>query len=44
LSASMGLNVVTSPRPEARPLGFWDAASRLMHEMLSYTLWRLKIH
>jgi uncharacterized SAM-binding protein YcdF (DUF218 family) len=44
LSASMGLNVVTSPRPEARPLGFWDAAMRLMHEMLSYTLWRLKIH
>ena len=44
LCSSMGLNVVTSPRPEARPLGFWDAAMRLMHEMLSYTLWRLKIH
>lgn len=44
LSASMGLNVVTSPRPEARPLGFWDATMRLMHEMFSYTLWRLKIH
>ncbi len=41
LSASMGLNVVTSPRPEARPLGFWDSARRLMHEMFSYTLWRL---
>jgi uncharacterized SAM-binding protein YcdF (DUF218 family) len=41
LSASMGLNVVTSPRPEARPLGFWDATTRLMHEMSSYTLWRL---
>jgi uncharacterized SAM-binding protein YcdF (DUF218 family) len=41
LSASMGLNVVTSPRPEARPLGFWDAAMRLMHEMFSYTLWRM---
>src|ERR1700679_2925921 len=44
LCSSMGLNVVTSPRPEARPLGFWDSARRLMHEMLSYTLWRLKIH
>jgi uncharacterized SAM-binding protein YcdF (DUF218 family) len=41
LSASMGLNVVTSPRPEARPLGFWDSARRLMHEMFSYTLWRV---
>ncbi len=44
LCASMGLNVVTSPRPEARPLGFWDSAMRLMHEMFSYTLWRLKVH
>jgi uncharacterized SAM-binding protein YcdF (DUF218 family) len=44
LSASMGLNVVTSPRLETRPLGFWDSATRLMHEMLSYTLWRMKIH
>jgi uncharacterized SAM-binding protein YcdF (DUF218 family) len=44
LSSSMGLNVVTSPRVEARPLGWWDAAMRLMHEMFSYTLWRLKIY
>ena len=44
LCASMGLNVVTSPRLEARPLGLWDAAMRLMHEMISYTLWRLKMH
>jgi uncharacterized SAM-binding protein YcdF (DUF218 family) len=44
LSSSMGLNVSTSPRIEARPLGWWDAAMRLMHEMFSYTLWRLKIH
>jgi uncharacterized SAM-binding protein YcdF (DUF218 family) len=42
LCESMGLNVVTSPRIEARPLGFWDATSRLMHEMVSYTLWRLQ--
>src|SRR6201996_8073470 len=44
LCSSMGLNVVTSPRPEARPLGFWDSFMRLMHEMISYTLWRLKVH
>jgi uncharacterized SAM-binding protein YcdF (DUF218 family) len=44
LSSSMGLNVVTSPRLEARPLGFWDATTRLMHEMFSYTLWRMKVH
>jgi uncharacterized SAM-binding protein YcdF (DUF218 family) len=41
LSHSMGLSVATSPRTEARPLGWWDAAMRLMHEMFSYTLWRL---
>jgi uncharacterized SAM-binding protein YcdF (DUF218 family) len=44
LCNSMGLIVSTSPRVEARPLGFWDASKRLMHEMFSYTLWRLKIH
>src|ERR1700761_3598098 len=44
LSQSMGLNVSTSPRTEARPLGRWDSAMRLMHEMISYTLWRLKVH
>jgi uncharacterized SAM-binding protein YcdF (DUF218 family) len=44
LSNSMGLNVSTSPRIEARPLGRWDAAMRLLHEMFSYTLWRLKMH
>jgi uncharacterized SAM-binding protein YcdF (DUF218 family) len=44
LCNSMGMIVSTSPRVEARPLGFWDASMRLMHEMFSYTLWRLKIH
>ena len=33
LATSMGLTVFTSPRAEARPLGFWDSARRLMHEM-----------
>ena len=44
LCESMGLNVATSPRIEARPLGWWDSAMRLMHEMASYTLWRLRVH
>jgi uncharacterized SAM-binding protein YcdF (DUF218 family) len=42
--ASLGLNVFTSPRAETRALGVWDSAMRLMHEMFSYTLWRLKMH
>jgi uncharacterized SAM-binding protein YcdF (DUF218 family) len=44
LCSSMGLDVVTSARLETRPLDRWDAATRMMHEMLSYTLWRLKVH
>jgi uncharacterized SAM-binding protein YcdF (DUF218 family) len=44
LCTSLGLTVSTSPRAETRPLGFWDSASRLMHEMISYTLWRLKLY
>lgn len=39
-----GLNVYTSPRPEARPLSTWDEAQRVLHEILSYTLWRLHVH
>jgi uncharacterized SAM-binding protein YcdF (DUF218 family) len=42
LCESMGLSVVTSPRIEARPLGRWDAFLRMMHEMISYTLWRVQ--
>jgi uncharacterized SAM-binding protein YcdF (DUF218 family) len=42
LCESMGLNVVTSPRIEARPLGHWDAFLRMMHEMISYTVWRVQ--
>jgi uncharacterized SAM-binding protein YcdF (DUF218 family) len=44
LCTSMGLTVFTSPRIESRPLGFWDSARRLLHEMFSYTLWRMKVH
>jgi uncharacterized SAM-binding protein YcdF (DUF218 family) len=43
LCSSKGLTVFTSPRTEARPLGPWDAIQRLLHEIFSYTLWRLKV-
>ncbi|HZD51329.1 MAG TPA: YdcF family protein [Silvibacterium sp.] len=42
LCKSMGLNVYTSPRPEARGLSSWDAFQRMAHEILSYTLWRMR--
>jgi uncharacterized SAM-binding protein YcdF (DUF218 family) len=42
--SSLGLEVYTSPRPQGRPLTLWDATQRLMHEMISYTLWRLHMH
>lgn len=44
LCESMGIRAYTSPRPETRPLDFWDSSQRLLHEMLSYTLWRLHMH
>jgi uncharacterized SAM-binding protein YcdF (DUF218 family) len=44
LCSSLGLEVYTSPRPQARPLAPWEETQRLMHEMLSYTLWRLHMH
>lgn len=42
LCSSLGLNVVTSPRPELHPLPWSDRIKRLTHEILSYTFWRLK--
>ncbi len=44
LCSSLGLEVYTSPRPQGRPLDRWEETQRLMHEMLSYTLWRLHMH
>ncbi|HEU4981642.1 MAG TPA: YdcF family protein [Acidobacteriaceae bacterium] len=41
LCSSMGLNVLTSPRPE-RGLPFTLEWKRTIHEILSYTFWRLK--
>ena len=42
LCEGMGLSVYTSPRPETRGLSPWDSFKRTMHEILSYTWWRLR--
>lgn len=42
LCSSMGLDVLTSPRPEARQLPFELRMKRMTHEILSYTFWRAK--
>jgi len=42
LCERLGLQVYTSPRPEARGLSTWDALQRMMHEILSYTWWRVR--
>jgi uncharacterized SAM-binding protein YcdF (DUF218 family) len=42
LCESMGLNVYTSPRATAHGLSGWDAFQRTMHEILSYTWWRMR--
>lgn len=44
LCSSQGLQVYTSPRPQGRPLTTWDEIQRVLHEMLSYTLWRLHVY
>lgn len=42
LCSAMGLNVFTSPRPEAKGLSQWDAFQRMAHEILSFTWWRVR--
>ncbi len=39
-----GLTVYTSPRPEGHDVSRVTRAQRLMHEILSYTAWRLHLH
>ncbi len=39
-----GLDVLTSPRPKVPVAGGKDEASPIMHEILSYTAWRLHLH
>ena len=44
LCVAAGLTVYTSPRRETRPLTRGDSAERLLHEIFSYTAFRLHIH
>jgi uncharacterized SAM-binding protein YcdF (DUF218 family) len=39
-----GLTVYTSPRPVGRSIVRQQRVKRLMHEIVSYTAWRLKLH
>jgi uncharacterized SAM-binding protein YcdF (DUF218 family) len=39
-----GLIVYTSPRPVGRSIGWQNTFSRMAHEILSYTAWRLHLH
>jgi uncharacterized SAM-binding protein YcdF (DUF218 family) len=42
ICSSLGLNVVTSPRAELRPLPLSSRLMRTFHEILSYSFWRFK--
>jgi len=44
ICAADGLNVLTSPRPRAGVESNTQEFERISHEILSYTLWRLKLH
>jgi uncharacterized SAM-binding protein YcdF (DUF218 family) len=39
-----GLTVYTSPRPVGRSISRQESFSRIAHEILSYTAWRLRLH
>ncbi len=44
MCAAQGLNVLTSPRPRVPVEGHPSDFDRLVHEILSYTAWRLHLH
>jgi uncharacterized SAM-binding protein YcdF (DUF218 family) len=44
ICAAEGLNVLTSPRPVVPIEGGVSNFNRVLHEMLSYTAWRMHIH
>lgn len=44
ICAANGLDVYVSPRPQGKNIGSWEQAQRLLHEIASYTAWRLHIH
>lgn len=43
ICAANGLNVLTSPRPRVPIEGKANEGERMEHEILSYTLWRLRL-
>jgi uncharacterized SAM-binding protein YcdF (DUF218 family) len=44
LCAAEGLDVYGSPRPQVGNLEFFPQLQRYLHEILSYTAWRLHLH
>jgi uncharacterized SAM-binding protein YcdF (DUF218 family) len=44
ICAADGLDVLTSPRPQAPIAGSAADIERVTHEIVSYTLWRLHLH
>ncbi len=44
ICAAEGLNVLTSPRPVVPVEGGSSDFDRIVHEMLSYTAWRMHLH
>lgn len=44
LCERLGLTVYTSPRPVGRSIGWQESLSRMAHEIVSYTAWRLHLH
>ena len=44
ICSANGLDVLTSPRPQATVEGGSDKRARIIHEILSYTAWRLHLH
>jgi len=44
LCERVGLTVYTSPRPVTGSISWQDSFSRMAHEIISYTAWRLHLH
>ena len=44
ICAADGLNVLTSPRPRVAVEGGSGEMARILHEILSYSFWRLRVH
>lgn len=38
-----GITVYAAPRPNSRPPGFWKRQEEVWHEIISYTLWLMRL-